>query len=356
MYPDPAQLSDPVVPRSKLPTIDATVQAKCDALDGLVDGLIDDPRQCNFDATADLLLCPDDVERADCFTKMQVAAIQRVYDGPSGPGGQIHPGYPPGVENEMLGWDFWITGGQHAQVDGAPSGQYVMSRELMRYFIFGDPTYELQTFDFETNVSETEPIAALLNATEPDLTRFSQGDSKMIVFHGWADHAISALASIHYYEQVTKTMGNKEHVDDFFRLYLLPGVLHCGGGPGLDVVDWLAALELWVEQNVAPDFLLASKGLRTRPVCAYPARAVWDGAGDPNTASAFYCAETTLGGQIVGDSNNDGRFNAADVQHVLTARLYSTGEEASWQNGDWNGDGVFDRRDVVAALQSGNFR
>jgi feruloyl esterase len=298
MYPNPEDLENATVPNSKLGMLDAEVLDSCDAIDGLMDGLITDPRNCTFDPAIDLPICPGDIDAPDCFTAAQVAAIARVYNGPSNSKGQIHPGFPPGAENAFLGWDMWITEGHDILgaffgIDDIPNAQYGFGEDIMRYFVYNDPNYDFRDFDFETDVHDTARAAAILNATNPNLKPFKVHGGKMIMYNGWCDHAITPLGTIKYYEQVINRMGGRNKVENFFRLFLAPGMLHCSGGPGPNVVDWLTALELWVEEDVPPNFILAEgeNPYRTRPLCPYPEVAVWDGVGDPNLADSFSCQE-----------------------------------------------------------------
>lgn len=299
MYPNPEDLENATVPNSKLGILDAEVLDKCDAIDGLADGLITDPRNCPFDPAVDLPICSDDNSDApDCFTPAQVAAIARVYNRPSNSKGQIFPGFSPGAENAFLGWDMWITEDQDILgaffgIDDVPNAQYGFGEDIMRYFVYNDPNYDFRDFDFETDVRDTSRAAAILNATNPNLKPFKVHEGKMIMYNGWCDHAITPLGTIQYYEQVVNRMGGRDKVENFFRLFLAPGMLHCSGGPGPNMADWLTALKLWVEEDVPPNFIVAEGGnpYCTRPLCPYPQVAVWDGAGDPDVAASFSCQE-----------------------------------------------------------------
>ena len=156
----------------------------------------------------------------------------------------------------------WITEGHDILgaffgIDDIPNAQYGFGEDIMRYFVYNDPNYDFRDFDFETDVHDTARAAAILNATNPNLKPFKVHGGKMIMYNGWCDHAITPLGTIKYYEQVINRMGGRNKVENFFRLFLAPGMLHCSGGPGPNVVDWLTALELWVEEDVPPNFILA---------------------------------------------------------------------------------------------------
>jgi len=307
MYPDSAS-STPTVPSSKLGLIQSAVLENCDATDGLVDGLIDDPRNCTFDPAKDLPMCPGDVDGPNCFTTVQLAAIQRIYNGPSNSHGQLFPGFLPcGAEAypNIIGWSFWFTDGrailQALGVDG-PDGQYRFGEQFLRYFVYNDPTYEIHNFDFETDVRDLARAAKILNATKTNLRQFKAFGHKMIMYQGWADPAITALGTVKYYEQVVDTMGGRKKVEGFFRLFMVPGGLHCGGGPGPapdpTIADCLPALEEWVENGIAPNSIIASHidpntqlVDRTRPLCPYPKVARYNGTGSTDDAANFSCQE-----------------------------------------------------------------
>ena len=166
--------------------------------------------------------------------------------------------------------------------------------EMYKYLVFDDPNWDYTEYDFSSHENDTATAASILNATDTDLTEFKSNGGKMIMFHGWSDAAITPLGTIEYYEGVEAGDAN---VRDYARLFTMPGVLHCGQGPGPDAVDWLAAIEGWVEGGVAPDTLLATKydanrtRTRTRPICPYPMSAEYDGSGNTDDPSNFACVE-----------------------------------------------------------------
>lgn len=291
------------IPPAKLSVIAAAVAAECDAKDGLIDGLVDNPRRCRFDPG--VLQC-EAGDAPDCLTAAQVAAVRKVYEGPvNSRGEQLHPGFPPGAEDGFTGWQLWITGpsGFPVPVNDNPF-QFTFSDHYLRYMVFSDPGFDSMTFNFDDDVAQVNATAPLFNAADPNLAPFSARGGKLLLWHGWADHALMADRTIEYYNDVIRTMGNKNKAEGFMRLFLAPGMHHCSGGPGLNSFDALGALENWVEHGVAPDSLLASHvgtGVqRTRPLCSYPGIAVHDGRGDPNTASSFTCKERGLGYSLGG--------------------------------------------------------
>ncbi len=280
---------DRYIPAGKIPVLAAAVNQACDALDGIKDGVLNDPRRCHFDP--ETLLCRSG-DAPSCLTAAQVDAVRKIYQGP---GAQIYPGLLPGGEDGPGGWGLWITGprpgaGEHAAL-GLPFFQYI---------VFEDPNWDFRTFQFETapgfdnDVQFTDDkLAAIFNATDPDLSAFRANGGKLIQYHGWSDPDITPLNSINYYESVSKTMPD---TGGFYRLFLVPGMQHCQGGPGPSKFDMVGALEQWVEHGAAPDQVLASHvsaaGVvdRTRPLCAYPMEARWNGTGSTDDARNFVCA------------------------------------------------------------------
>ncbi len=295
------------IPAGKLPAIGAAVLAACDAQDGVIDGILNDPRRCHFDP--ETLLCKG-ADSNSCLTMPQVTALKQIYAGPEDSAGhQIFPGYMPGAEEGGGGWAPWITG----QAPG---------RSLLFFFgtqYFSDMVYEQAAWDFKTfNVDEGTKLADAktahaLNATDPNLEPFQDRGGKLIMYHGWGDAAIPAPNSIAYYNSVSAVLGQPA-TDTFLRLFMVPGMQHCGGGPGPNSFgqdansppndpehNIYSALEQWVEKGVAPSRIVATKYVdesnhakgakMTRPLCAYPEIAKYKGAGDTNDAANFVCAE-----------------------------------------------------------------
>jgi feruloyl esterase len=289
---------------SKLPAIEAAVVAACDANDGVKDGIINDPARCKFDPS--VLLCKG-AETERCLTVPQVASLQRLYTGARDSAAEaIFPGRLPGAEATPGGWGLWITG----QAPGT-SLMYSFATQYFANMVFEDAAWDYHTFQLDRGLKlAEEKTARMLNATDPDLKRFRDRGGKLIVYHGWNDPAISALNSVDYFRSVQGKMGAHE-TDGFFRLYLVPGMGHCAGGPGPDVFGQSVgqasdpehsiakALERWVESETAPDRIIATKysaganraGVRTRPLCPYPQIATYKGSGSTDDAAAFACSE-----------------------------------------------------------------
>lgn len=288
MYPA-GPSAGPVISAEIRQLLSDVVLATCDDIDGLSDGVVDDPRDCPF-RPEDLPRCVEPDTSSACFTDAQVRAIEDVYRGAVIEGEQIHPGLPVGAEVE---WAAWVTGAPNQLGPGTPNLHFAFGTQMYKYLIFDDPDWDYSSYDFSNWARDTRRAGQILNATSTDLTAFKVGGGKLILWNGWADAGITALGTIEYYEAVQNQHPDSE---DFARLFLLPGVGHCGGGPGPDVVDWLQAIQAWVEDGEAPARLTATKlnaqgeAEVTRPVCAYPAKARYDGEGDPVREESFECS------------------------------------------------------------------
>jgi len=271
---------------SKLQWITRSAVAQCDALDGVKDGVIDDPRRCTFDPAS--LSCRG-ADAAGCLTPAELAAVRKVYSGPSNPrtGAQIFPGWPLGSEGygdgPGDGWRNFIVDPVEPRRVG-----------LFQYFVFDDPKWDWTTMDWDRDVAYTTAKMGFINATSRDLSAFRSRGGKIVMHTGWVDPILPAPDVIKYYEEVTDAMGGPDKTKEFFRLFMAPGMGHCSGGPGPDTLDALSALELWVEKGVAPDTLVASRmrggiAVRTRPLCVYPQVARWSGKGSSDDAANFAC-------------------------------------------------------------------
>jgi hypothetical protein len=297
-----------MIPAAKTAAIAAAVLANCDALDGVKDGLVSDPHRCRFNP--ETLRCADK-DTAACLTGPQIAALRAIYQGAhTSKGGQIYFGFLPGGETApgSPGWDAWIFGAAPgASIQGAFGGNFV------KYIVGAPDSWTPADFDFDRDVQPLKAkTAATLNATDPDLSRFAARGGKLILFHGWSDAAIPAQGTIAYRDKVVRRLGAGK-ADSFMRLFLAPGMHHCGGGagpsdfdqggvptPGRDPSTSVAsALEAWVEQGRVPEQVIsrqppqagASIGepARTGLLCAYPKRAVLRRGADPMHAESYSC-------------------------------------------------------------------
>jgi feruloyl esterase len=282
------------VPASKLPLINDAVNAACDARDGVADGVLDDPRTCRFDPGT--LTCRQGQDPVSCLTDKQVKAVRDVWSGPHNKAGLVYPPYMRGAEAEG-GWASYTTG------KGPLTGNHWEQAEnVFKYMIFENPAWDFRTFDYDRDVAFVDAkLASTMNAFDPDLAGLQRRGAKMILYHGWNDPSISPVNTVNYYESVVARLQGKdsraraeERAKAFVRLFMVPGMLHCSGGPGPDRFDMLSAMEQWVEHGIAPDTVPAShlkNGVvdRTRPLCAYPKVAVYKGAGSSDDAANFSC-------------------------------------------------------------------
>jgi hypothetical protein len=294
-FPNPSYFEHPLITKANLDLLSAKVLDACDAIDGLRDGIINDPRDCDFNLSS-VKSCPADRPGNDCFTSAQRNAIARIYAPTTDERGQIiYPGQPFGGENLAGGWEAWITGSDPGLMRElhVPNAQAMFMTEGAKYFIFNDPNWDYSRYH-GSFAKDATTWRTILDADNPDLSRFAAHNGKLLLWHGWADPALNPLATVDYY---SKVVARDPHAKSYVKLYMLPGVLHCGGGPGPSNAPWLDALTTWVEKGVAPDRLIATnnaspgRATMSRPLCPYPARAEYKGSGNPNDAASFVCTE-----------------------------------------------------------------
>lgn len=273
-----------IIPREKLTLIEDAAVAACDAIDGVADGVIDDPRACTFKPES-LLCTTGDAE--DCLTQVQVEALDAMYKGAHNPrtGEVLYPGWSMGSESGW--WRYWANPAMPNEPQRA---------DFWRYWAFDNPNWDWWAFDWDQDmVTADARVGAVVDAINPDLSGLRARGAKLLTYTGWADPVVAPLDTIAYYESVVANIGSQSETDDFFRLFMVPGMGHCSGGAGPDRFDALGALVQWVEQGVAPDTMLASKLApdgsveRTRPLCAYPAVARYTGSGSTDEAANFQC-------------------------------------------------------------------
>ncbi len=275
-------LEDPAsfIPPAKYPAINAAVLAACDALDGATDALISNPRACTFDPQ--VLACKAG-DADTCLTPAQVQTVRVMYQPLVNPRTKqlINNPLEPGSE---LGWGTF--GGQQP---------FVVATQMYQNMVFKTPTWDYKTLNFDADWALTEKIeGGAINAQNPDLKAFLARRGKLIHYHGWADPQIPTGSSLDYYNSVVKAMGGRNAIHAGYRMFLVPGMAHCGGGTGTSSFDMLAALEQWVEKGAAPDSIPASrvangKANRTRPLCPYPQIATYKGSGSVDDAANFVC-------------------------------------------------------------------
>jgi Tannase and feruloyl esterase len=284
------------IPASKLQALGGAVNAACDANDGIADGILNDPRTCRFDPA--VLTCHEGEDDDTCLTPKQVKAVKEIWSGARNASGQVYPGYLPGAE-AAGGWASYMSG------TGPRSGSHWLQAEnVFKYMVFQNPDWDFRTFDYDTDLTlAEEKLGETLDAFDPDLSKFRARGGKLLLYHGWNDPSISPLNTIDYRDRVVsflQRMGSRSRADAeaeagrFLRLFMVPGMLHCSGGPGPDRFDMLDALEAWVERGEAPDRIIAShetSGVvdRTRPLCPYPQAAAYTGTGSTDDAASFVC-------------------------------------------------------------------
>lgn len=269
------------IPPDKFGVIHTAVLKACDALDGVEDGVLEDPRACRFDPA--VLACKG-ADGPGCLTTAQVEAARKIYAGPTNPrtGGQIFPGIERGSETN------WVPIAALPQPLGVYSSHF-------RYVVFADSQWNYQRLDFDADIARADRLDRnTINATDPNLGKFFAHGGKLLLYHGWSDMLIAPRNTIAYYEQVRQTVG-AARAEQAMRLFMAPGMAHCAGGEGPSNFDALTALERWVEHGMAPDTITASRSqdgkvVRTRPLCAYPRRAKYVGTGSIDDAKNFVCA------------------------------------------------------------------
>ena len=280
-----ATLSDPAgyIPPAKYGVIHKAALAACDANDGVKDLVIDEPMKCKFDPG--VLECKAG-DGAECLTKPQVAAARRIYTPAtnSRTGEKI---FPPMERGSELVW---------GRLAGGPK-PIELADDYFKYVVFEDPQWDFRTLNFDGDVAQAlKKDGGTLSAVNPDLRPFFKRGGKLITYHGWTDQQVMPENSIEYRESVVAAVG-KATADASYRLFMAPGMGHCGGGDGPNKFDMLGALEEWREGGKAPDAVVASHAAangkvdRTRPLCAYPEVAKYKGTGSTDEAGNFACVK-----------------------------------------------------------------
>ena len=322
---------------AQLSIISKAAIAQCSSHDGSApgDAFINDPLQCDFDPIS--VQCKPGQNPDSCLTPLQVKAARSIYRGPHDPytGKPIAPGFTAGNEDDPAYWPTWITGASREAdlrdlytpptlplLPTRGAQQQFLANSFFANFVFQNPHFDFHAVNVVTAVAAADQrVGKLINSIDPDLQRFKSHGGKIIHYHGWGDAALAPMNSVNYYNEVrdalagtaTRDRGAASYKDvqQFYRLFMVPGMAHCGGGPGANefgayidppVVDAnhdvLKALERWVEQGIAPDRIIAThyvdgnpaKGVQfQRPLCPFPQIARYDGRGDPSDANSFTC-------------------------------------------------------------------
>jgi feruloyl esterase len=267
-----------LLPPDKLAVLHKAVVEQCDALDGVKDGVLENPTKCRFDPK--VVECrnrEDDRQGPDCLSPAQVAAAKKIYAGASHAKTHelLYPGLQPGSE---LGWNMSVA--------ARPVGY---AEDFFKYIVFKDEKWDPKSLNYDSDIVTTDRTATGLNAVDADLLPFTSRGGKLLIYHGWSDPGIPPSNSVDYYRSVMKTTPGAS-----VRLFMVPGMAHCGGGDGTSTFDMVAAVDTWVDTKMSPIAISASKVLdgkvvRARPLCAYPTVATYKGAGSTDEAANFVC-------------------------------------------------------------------
>jgi hypothetical protein len=268
-----------------------SVLATCGAQAGIEIGLITEPVSCAW--KPEMIACKTEAGGPDCLTPVQVAAIKRLMTPVTNSKGEVLYAYPyiPGTETE---WPRWNFSNPRAGELASPTFNYLVAEQFLKYLAAPKPRVGADPlkFDFDRDPATLWRARKIYDVTSYDLNSLKARGGKILMWHGLADAGIMATSSIGYYERVMKSMGGREKTEDFFRLFLIPGVHHCAGGPGLTDFDALTALENWVEKGQPPTVLIARRLAsgapeRALPIYPYPVVARYSGRGDPKQPSSF---------------------------------------------------------------------
>lgn len=293
----------PILPPEKLAIVSAAVIKACRGRDGGLetDNFLTDPEACAF-APKELLCKGED--QKDCLTQAEVGVIEKMYRGAHNPrtGEAIYYAWPKGSENSgrvvktLPGWSLYWSDPAHPEKPARSS--------FWKVWAFNDPNWDWRSFDFDRGMNEVDDkLASTINAMNPDLSAFRAAGGKMIQYHGLADPVVPPRDSIDYFEAVQRSLAkgssaSAQESSNFYRLFLVPGMEHCRGGEGPNVLDTQHALEAWVEHGTPPSRIAATKFVNdnssdgvalSRPLCPYPQMARYDGHGNPNEAGSFVC-------------------------------------------------------------------
>ena len=270
------------IPPGKYPAIHKAALAACDGNDGLIDGIIEDPTRCKFDPKT--LLCPTGTDNDSCLTAVQVETAKKIYEGAKfADGKQIYSGFEPGSE---LGWGMMAAGPEPLGINAG----------YFRGIVYQIPDWDFRTFnvDRDTRLAEQRTGEAV-DAISTDLDEFRDNGGKLIIYQSWNETAVPPRMITEYYKGVIDDMGGLEKTKEFARLFMVPGMGMCPGFFNAEDFNTLEAIQLWVEDDITPDILIAThsdeknKQTRTRLVCSYPNISRYTGSGDPNEAANFTC-------------------------------------------------------------------
>lgn len=279
--------------KDKLQLVQDAVIAKCDALDGVRDQLLENPATCPFDPAE--LECKGG-DQSKCLTTEEVAALRKLYDGPRlRDGTRIYAGMPVGGEGLKHNWDEWLFTGKVSHA--------MFARESFRWMVYGDPEWDISRFDIDRDYPVAkERMGTIMDSDNPDLKAFVDRGGRLLLYHGWNDAAIPGGATVDYVEAVRTALGPL--ADAHVSLFMVPGMMHCAGGVGPTNFDMLDQVDRWVETGAAPERIIATeydppaifglpgpgaRPVRTRPLCPWPKVAHYNGSGSTDDAASFAC-------------------------------------------------------------------
>ena len=314
-----AQQANPLTLES-LDLLDANSRTRCDLLDDVADGVIGRPDLCTTEALElEALLC-DDAQTKDCLTQGQLETVRFMYEGITDESGRVvSHGVSPGAES-LGDWMLWVTGNP----DFMPVSAQVGSSAIIEHLLHRTPGFNLDNFDVVNDRHLLAEAAASAELPRGNFTQFRESGGKLIVYNGWSDVPIRANRTLAYMADAAQLSGGPGKMAEFSRVYMVPGMLHCAGGPGAWAADYLGPMIEWVEEGKAPSRIIATHpgitnwfeaaaamqesadwhtrviragakkgGINqfTRPLCPYPQHAQYAGSGDVNDAVNFTCAE-----------------------------------------------------------------
>lgn len=297
-----AKQSEHPLTRESLAILDANSRRACDALDGVEDGVINDPRECTEELlNLDGLEC-DGPARSDCLTAGQIETAKYMYTDQKDQSGKIvSPGVLPGAENAG-DWEFWMLQNDLIGSETLIGGQRETLSMLMRH----DPDFDIAEFDSNNDRGRLASETLVTDIDSADLSEFAARGGKLIMYQGWNDYPLRPQRAIDYLEEAEGHHGGRRKTAEFFRLFMVPGMVHCATGPGAWVTDYVDPLVIWREDGQAPDRLVAETGAKrftldrsnepessedafSRPLCVYPELARYKGDGDQSDAKNFVC-------------------------------------------------------------------
>jgi feruloyl esterase len=271
---------DSLISPAKLAMLHAAVIAACDTIDGVKDGVIENPLRCTWKPES--LACKG-ADAPDCLTEAQVALVNRFYRGlVAADGTQLFPGYPRGAE---AGWGLALIRAEPLEY----------GLDAYRLVALQDPSWNFPKFEPDRDIALADAkVGAILNNDSPDLRAFFAHGGKLIGYHGFADPMTTPMSSIAYFRKVAAFSGGQQAIDQSYRLFMIPGMAHCTGGDGTDCFSMLGAIDHWVESGHAPDSIPAARKegdrvIRTRPLCPFPQEAIYQGQGSTDDAASFHC-------------------------------------------------------------------